>query len=78
MKPLHAVAILLVLFLVMSAITRQTWATPEVDSGRGMHTPPRLLPGGRLYGDTHYLYGPVGPYFNAALYRAFGPHLDTH
>jgi 4-amino-4-deoxy-L-arabinose transferase-like glycosyltransferase len=77
MKPLHAVAILLALFLVMSAVTWQTWATPEVDSGREMHTKLRLLAGERLYGDAYYLYGPVAPSFNAALYKVFGPHLNT-
>ncbi len=61
MKPLHAAAILLALFLVMSALTWQTRATPEVDSGHGMHTPLRLLAGERLYGDVSYLYGPGAP-----------------
>lgn len=61
----------------MSAVTWQTWATPEVDSGREMHTPLRLLAGERLYGDAYYLYDPVAPSFNAARYKVFGPHLNT-
>lgn len=55
MKPLHVVAILLAHFLVMSTVTWQKWATPEVGSGREMYTSPRLLTGERRYGDAHYL-----------------------
>lgn len=61
----------------MSTVNWQTWARPEIDSGREMHTPPRLLAGERLYCDVCYLYGPVAPYFNAAPYTVFGPHLNT-
>jgi hypothetical protein len=37
--------------------------------------PLRLLHGEMLYSDVGYIYGPLSPYLNAFLYRAFHPSL---
>src|SRR3989337_1242098 len=48
-----------------------------IDGGREMNTPLRLLRGELIYSDIYYLYGPLAPYLNAALYAVFGVHLIT-
>src|SRR5262249_38390766 len=36
-----------------------------------------LVEGAGLYGDMSWNWGPLAPWVNAALYRAFGVHSDT-
>ena len=55
----------------------QRWSSVIADSGRELDLPLRLLNGEWLYRDVHYLYPPLSPYFNALLYRVFGPHLSV-
>jgi hypothetical protein len=64
-------------FAVLFAISWQKWADLAIDGGREMNTPVRLLRGELIYTDVYYLYGPLAPYFNAALYAVFGVHLNT-
>lgn len=64
-------------FAAMLAVSWRRWTSPIADSGREMDLPLRLLEGETLYRDVHYLYPPLSPYFNALLYRVFGPHLDV-
>jgi hypothetical protein len=64
-------------FAMLLAVSWQKWADLAIDSGREMNTPVRLLHGELIYSDVYYLYGPIAPYVNAALYRAFGAHLNT-
>lgn len=77
MKPLYAVLILTALFVALVAVSWLTWANPVIDSGREMNAPLRILQGETLYSEVYYLYGPVAPWFNAFLYKAFGAHLNT-
>jgi hypothetical protein len=51
------------------------WGHPLIDSGREMNVPLRLLRGELLYRDLRYIYGPLSPYLNAALYAIFRPSL---
>lgn len=64
-------------FAAMFAISWQQWADLVIDGGREMNTPLRLLGGEMIYSDVFYLYGPLAPYLNAALYAVFGVHLNT-
>jgi hypothetical protein len=73
----YALAVLAPVFAILLAISWQEWANLTIDGGREMNTPLRLLSGELLYRDVYYLYGPVAPYLNAALYAVFGSHLNT-
>lgn len=65
------------IFLIMLIVSWQRWSSVIADSGRELDLPLRLLNGEWLYRDVHYLYPPLSPYFNALLYRVFGPHLSV-
>ncbi len=65
------------IFLLMLIVSWQRWSSVIADSGRELDLPLRLLRGEWLYRDVHYLYPPLSPYFNALLYRVFGPHLSV-
>jgi 4-amino-4-deoxy-L-arabinose transferase-like glycosyltransferase len=64
-------------FAMLFAVSWQEWADLAIDGGREMNTPLRLLRGELIYSDVYYLYGPLAPYLNAALYAVFGVHLNT-
>jgi hypothetical protein len=66
-----------IVFAMLLAVSWHKWADLAIDSGREMNTPVRLLRGELIYSDVYYLYGPLAPYVNAALYREFGTHLNT-
>jgi hypothetical protein len=72
-----ALTLVAVAFAVLLAVSWHTWANLTIDGGREMNTPLRLLRGERLYTDVYYLYGPLAPYLNAALYALCGIHLNT-
>jgi 4-amino-4-deoxy-L-arabinose transferase-like glycosyltransferase len=65
------------IFLLMLIASWQRWSSVIADSGRELDLPLRLLNGEWLYRDVHYLYPPLSPYFNALLYRVFGPHMSV-
>src|SRR3990170_745791 len=64
-------------FALLFVLSWLKWADLTIDGGREMNTPLRLLRGELLYSDVYYLYGPLAPYLNAALYAVFGIHLNT-
>ena len=66
-----------IVFCADIAITWRLWGTPIIDCGREMNQPLRLLRGEMLYSDVRHIYGPLSPYFNALLFRLFGPSLDV-
>ena len=68
---------LVALFVGLAAMSWRAWANPIADGGREMYVPWRLAEGEMLYRDVFFVYGPVVPYLHAALFRAFGPHLDV-
>lgn len=68
---------IVLVFLTMLAVSWRRWTSPIADTGREMDLPWRLLSGEWLYRDVHYLYPPLSPWFNAALYRVFGVHWDV-
>ncbi|MFN0087697.1 MAG: glycosyltransferase family 39 protein [Blastocatellia bacterium] len=73
-RPVGAIA---VVFLSMLALSWRRWTSPIADTGREMDLPLRLLNGEWLYRDVHYLYPPLSPWVNAALYRVFGVDWDV-
>lgn len=70
--------LLLLLFAgFLFVVTWASWPNLIVDCGREMYVPAALLSGKRLYGDVWYPYGPLAPWMNALLFRAFGTTLNT-
>ncbi|HVU15623.1 MAG TPA: hypothetical protein VHD32_01765 [Candidatus Didemnitutus sp.] len=51
------------------------WPDPVIDFGKELYIPWRLSQGAMLYVDVDDFYGPFSQYFNAALFRVFGPGL---
>jgi len=57
------------------AVSWRKWPDPLIDFGRELYLPWRLAHGAVLYRDVDDFYGPLSQYFNAALFRLFGPSL---
>lgn len=53
------------------------WGDLIIDTGRETYVPLQLTLGKLLYRDILYFYGPFSPYFNAFLFKVFGPNLNT-
>src|SRR3954462_15702519 len=68
------IAGLIALFL---NISWRKWPHPIIDFGRELYLPWRLSQGAVLYRDVDSFYGPLTQYFNAGLFRLFGPSLMT-
>ena len=68
-------AVFLFTTIAMVAISWRKWCHPIIDSGRELYTPWRLSQGAVLYRDVDDVYGPLSQYFNAGLFRLFGPGL---
>ena len=62
----------------MAAMTWWTWAKwpdPLIDFGRELYFPWQITAGKVLYRDLASIFGPLSPYFNAAIFRLFGVSL---
>jgi hypothetical protein len=57
------------------ATSWRKWPDPLIDFGRELYLPWRLAHGAVLYRDVDDFYGPLSQYFNAGLFRVFGPGL---
>lgn len=57
------------------ATSWRKWPDPLVDFGRELYLPWRLANGAVLFRDVDDSYGPLSQYFNAALFKCFGPGL---
>jgi hypothetical protein len=53
------------------------WTDPVIDFGFELYVPWRLVEGDVLYADIAYRNGPLSPWWNALLFRAFGVSLRT-
>ena len=71
------ITVLGVFFMYGVAVSWQRWGNPLIDAGREMNVPLRLLNGEMLYSDIRHIYGPLSPWFHAALYGMFGPALNV-
>ncbi|MEK6409502.1 MAG: hypothetical protein AABN34_21465 [Acidobacteriota bacterium] len=74
-RDLPWVALIAVSFMFGLAVSWERWGNPLVDCGREMNQPLRLARDQMLYSDVRHIYGPLSPYFNALLYKIFGPSL---
>ncbi len=61
--------------VAMLAWTWRAWPDPLVDFGRELYVPWRLSQGAKLFKDIAWFNGPLSQYWNAALFRVFGPGL---
>jgi len=57
------------------AISWRKWPDPLIDFGQELYNAWQLSNGAVLYRDVGCLYGPLSEYFNAAVFRIFGPGL---
>lgn len=68
--------VLALVFIGMAAWTWRKWPDPLVDFGRELYVPWQIAEGGKvLYRDIAHFNGPLSPYFNALLFRVFGPGM---
>jgi hypothetical protein len=65
-------ALMAVYFL---ATSWRKWPDPIVDSGLQWYAFWRLSQGALLYHDLTWNYGPLSAYFNACLFKCFGPGM---
>jgi len=72
-----ALAAMSACFLYLLNRTWMKWGDLIVDTFRECWIPMRLLEGSVLYRDIFYEYGLFPPYFQAFLFKIFGPHLNT-
>jgi hypothetical protein len=71
------IALLIALATFFLAISWRKWCDPLLDFGDQLYTAWRLSEGAVLYRDVDLLYGPLSQYFNAALFRVFGPGITV-
>jgi hypothetical protein len=76
-RDLSWIVLLAVFFIFGLAVSWERWGNPVVDCGREMNQPLRLAEGQMLYSDVRHIYGPLSPYINSLLFRAFGPSLNV-
>src|ERR1700761_7097357 len=72
-----ALAALLLLWAVRMYTTYATWGNLSIDSGHEAYVPAVLARGKMLYRDVFWMYTPLAPYVNAALFRIFGIRLEV-
>lgn len=68
-------AVLAGLVVYFLAVSWRKWPDPLIDFGRELYLPWRLANGAVLYRDVDDFYGPLSQYFNAGLFKVFGPGL---
>jgi hypothetical protein len=72
-----ALALLGLLFAVLTALTWRRWGVPEIDAGHELTTADRIAHGAVAYHDVRYFYGPAGLYSLAAAFKLFGVSFTT-
>jgi hypothetical protein len=70
-----AVLVLALLAVWFIAVSWRKWPDPITDAGPQWFTFWRLSQGARLYHDVFSNYGPLSAYFNACLFKCFGPGM---
>src|SRR6266496_3630213 len=59
------------------ATSWRKWPDPLIDFGEQLYSAWQLSQGAVLYRDVDLLYGPLSQYFNAVIFRIFGPGLTV-
>ncbi|MCO4763485.1 MAG: glycosyltransferase family 39 protein [Myxococcales bacterium] len=75
--PTLAWGTLLALAAGLLAWSWQRWPDIQVDFGRELYAPWRLLAGDVLYRDLAWFNGPLSAWFNTACFAVFGPSVLT-
>src|SRR4051794_2648604 len=78
----RAIVILCIVIVTATTVAMIAWTWPRCpsaieDYGREVYVPWRLSEGAVLYRDINYFNGPLAPYFNAMLFKLFGPSVNT-
>ena len=61
--------------LALLASSWRKWLDPQVDYGRELYIPWRMLEGGKLFKDVDDLYGPLSRFIDFGLFKVFGPGM---
>ncbi len=69
------ISVLVLLAVYFLALSWRKWPDPLVDSGWQWYAFWRLSQGATLYRDLTWNYGPLSAYFDASLFRWFGPGM---
>ena len=70
-------AVLLVCFAALTAVTWRKWGMPEIDAGAELTTADLIKHGALAYRDVRYYYGPLGLYSLALSFKLFGTSFTT-
>ncbi len=71
------IAVLVLCFAALAALTWRKWGTPEIDAGVDMTTADLIKHGALAYQDVRYYYGPLGIYSMALSFKLFGTSFTT-
>jgi hypothetical protein len=71
------IAVLILCFAALAALTWRKWGTPEIDAGVDMTTADLIKHGALAYRDVRYYYGPLGIYSMALDFKLFGTGFTT-
>lgn len=64
-------------FVTMTWWSWRLWPDPLIDFGNELYVAWRLMAGDVLYRDVAYLFGPLSPHINGALFGIFGDSITT-
>src|ERR1700722_5122138 len=70
-----AIFVLGLLVVYFLKVSWRKWPDPIVDSGTQWYAFWRMSQGAVLYHDLIWNYGPLSAYFDAALFKVFGPGM---
>jgi hypothetical protein len=61
--------------IALLASSWRKWLDPQIDYGRELYIPWRMLEGGKLFKDVDDLYGPLSRFIDFGLFKVFGPGM---
>jgi hypothetical protein len=73
----RSLAVLGLLFALLTALTWRKWGVPAIDAGYELTAADRVSKGAVAYRDIRYFYGPVGLYSLAAAFKLLGVSFTT-
>jgi hypothetical protein len=71
------VTLLTMLAIGLAYISWRKWPDPQIDFGRELYLPWRIIQGALLFKDDEHVYGPLSQYFNSLVFRVGGVGLMT-
>ena len=70
-------ALLVLCFALLAALTWRKWGAPEIDAGAELTTADLIKHGATAYQDVRYYYGPLGLYSLALAFKLLGTSFAT-